>query len=70
MSNQCDKCHYFKDVFGNFVQCVKTGRFVDYEYWHNIHPEDCPRNHAEFNGPKHDNHGAEKDMGRSIKINL
>lgn len=40
--NKCDKCKYFRDVFGNFVQCVKTGRFVDYEYWHNQEPEDCP----------------------------
>lgn len=40
--NKCDKCKYFRDVFGNFVQCVKTGRFVDYEYWNNIEVEDCP----------------------------
>ena len=40
--NTCDGCKYFKDVFGNYVQCVKTGRFVDYEYWNNEQPEDCP----------------------------
>lgn len=40
--NNCEHCEYFKDVFGNFVQCVKTGRFVDYEYWNNIEVEDCP----------------------------
>lgn len=42
MKNQCDKCPYFKDIFGNYVQCVKTGRFIDYEYWHNELPDDCP----------------------------
>lgn len=42
--NKCDKCSYLVDVFGNFVQCVKTGRFVTYEYWNNIHPKDCPFN--------------------------
>ena len=35
MTNKCDGCEYFKDVFGNYVQCVKTGRFVDWEYWNN-----------------------------------
>ena len=40
--NKCDDCEHLKDVFGNYVQCVKTGRFVDYEYWNNIEPEDCP----------------------------
>ena len=43
MSNYCDHCEYLKDVFGNYVMCVKTGRFVDYEYYHNIQPEDCPK---------------------------
>lgn len=42
MMNKCDKCQYFTDVFGNFVQCVKTGRLIDWEYWNNIEPEDCP----------------------------
>ena len=42
MKNQCDKCPYFKDIFGNYVQCVKTGRFINYEYWHNELPDDCP----------------------------
>ena len=40
--NKCDKCEYFNDVFGNFIQCKKIGRFIDYEYWHNQEPEDCP----------------------------
>lgn len=39
---KCEKCEYFKDVFGNFVQCIKTGRFLDWEYWNNKEPEDCP----------------------------
>ena len=41
--NTCDKCECLKDVFGNYVQCVLTGRFVDYEYWNNLHPNDCPK---------------------------
>ena len=40
--NRCGNCKYLVDVFGNFVQCIKTGRFVDYEYWNNIEVEDCP----------------------------
>ena len=39
---KCEKCEFLADVFGNFVQCCKTGRFVDYEYWHNEDPADCP----------------------------
>lgn len=35
-------CEYLKNVFGNYVQCVKTGCFVDYEYWHDETPDDCP----------------------------
>lgn len=45
--NKCETCKYIKDVFGNFVQCIKTGRFIDYEYWHNMHPQDCPINKNE-----------------------
>lgn len=41
--NKCDKCEFLVIVFGNFVQCVKTGRFVDYEYWHSTRPDDCPK---------------------------
>ena len=40
--NTCEHCEFFKDVFGNFVQCVKTGQFVDYEYWNDIEVENCP----------------------------
>lgn len=40
--NKCDKCPYFKDQFGNFVMCIKTSRFINWEYWNNIEPEDCP----------------------------
>lgn len=39
---KCENCEYLKDVFGNFVQCVKTGRFLNYEYWNNVNPTDCP----------------------------
>ena len=47
MTNKCDGCEYFKNVFGNYVQCVKTGRLVDYEYWNNEHPKDCPKHEKE-----------------------
>lgn len=40
--NKCGVCEFHTDVFGNFIQCVKTGRLVDYEYWNNIEPKDCP----------------------------
>lgn len=40
--NKCDTCRFHINVFGNFIQCVKTGRLVDYEYWNNLEPEDCP----------------------------
>ena len=39
---KCENCEFFKDVFGNYVQCCKTGRFLDYEYWHDEDPSDCP----------------------------
>jgi len=39
---KCEKCEYFKDIFGNYVQCCKTGRFLNYEYWNNEDPYDCP----------------------------
>ena len=39
--NKCDKCPYLKDQFGNFVMCIKTSRFIDWEYWNNIEPDDC-----------------------------
>ena len=41
--NKCDGCEHFIDVFGNFVQCSETNRFIDYEYWNNEEPEDCPK---------------------------
>ena len=40
--NKCENCEYLIDVFGNFVQYAKTKRFVDYEYWNNKMPYDCP----------------------------
>ena len=40
--NRCDNCEYFVTVFGDHSQCVKTGRIVDYEYWNNEQPADCP----------------------------
>ena len=46
---KCEKCEYFKDVFGNFVQCIKTGQFLDWEYWNNKEPEDCPLDKEEKN---------------------
>lgn len=48
--NKCDKCPYFKDQFGNFVMCIKTSRFIDWEYWNNVEPEDCPLDKEENNG--------------------
>lgn len=42
MRNKCSKCEHFKDIIGNYVQCVKTGRLIDWEYWHDVQPEDCP----------------------------
>ena len=39
---KCEKCEDFKDIFGNYVQCCKTGRFLNYEYWNNKDPYDCP----------------------------
>ena len=40
--NKCDKCPSFKNQFGNFVMCIETSRFINWEYWNNIEPEDCP----------------------------
>lgn len=40
--NHCDNCKYLIDVFGIYVQCMKTRKFIAYEYWSNIEVEDCP----------------------------
>ena len=40
--NKCDKCPFLKAQFGNFVMCIKTSRLIDWEYWNNREPEDCP----------------------------
>ena len=43
MTCKCDKCEYAKDAFGNFIECILLHRFIDYEYWHNETPNDCPK---------------------------
>ena len=46
--NNCEHCEFFKDCFGNYVECVKLCRFVDYEYWNNLEVEDCPLKNADL----------------------
>lgn len=41
--NKCSKCEYCKDVFGNYIQCAKTGQFIDWYYWNDEEPESCPK---------------------------
>ena len=44
----CYGCKYLRDQFGNFVECgllAKEGThlFVDYYYWNEGYPDDCPK---------------------------
>lgn len=41
--NYCD-CKSLKDQFGNFVFCPLLQQFVDWYYWNNKAPENCPKN--------------------------
>ena len=43
VGNKCSKCEYCKDVFGNYIQCAKTGQFIDWYYWNDEEPESCPK---------------------------
>ena len=42
MPNKCENCEFFKDVFGNYVECVKLHKLVDWWYWNNKEVDDCP----------------------------
>lgn len=44
MKEWCGKCEHMKDVFGNYVECVLLHKFVDWWYWNNSVPDDCPLN--------------------------
>lgn len=40
----CYGCENLVDSFGNFVECIKLHRFVDWYYWHgSTAPDDCPK---------------------------
>lgn len=39
---RCEQCEFVKDVFGNYIECVKLHRFIDWWYWHNKTLDDCP----------------------------
>ena len=39
---RCEKCEFAKDAFGNFIECVRLHRFIDWWYWNNETPYDCP----------------------------
>ena len=43
----CYGCKYLIGAFGNYVECRKTAEhgthmFVDWFYWNNGSPKDCP----------------------------
>ena len=39
---ECLNCEQLVCVFGNYVQCMKTGRFVDFYYWNGTCDPKCP----------------------------
>lgn len=39
---KCIDCDHLADFAGNYVECVLLHRFVDWCYWHDISPDDCP----------------------------
>lgn len=46
----CTNCRYLVDFAGNYAECVKLHRFVDWYYWKSLSPDDCPLK----NGDKED----------------
>lgn len=38
----CTNCRYLVDFAGNYCECVKLHRFVDWYYWKSLSPDDCP----------------------------
>lgn len=38
----CTNCRYLVDFAGNYSECVKLHRFVDWYYWNSLSPDDCP----------------------------
>ena len=40
----CYSCEHLHDEFGNFVSCDLLHVFVDWYYWNDQTPKDCPLN--------------------------
>ena len=40
----CTTCEYCKSFDGNYSECVQLHRFVDYWYWKDKCPDECPKN--------------------------
>ena len=40
MPTSCSRCICCRG--SNYSQCTRLNRFVDWEYWHNTKPKDCP----------------------------
>lgn len=43
----CTNCPNMADFAGNYVECVKLHRFVDWWWWRDQAPEDCPKREKE-----------------------
>jgi len=39
----CTSCEHIADFAGNYTECVLLHRFVDWYYWKNLSPDDCPK---------------------------
>ena len=39
----CTGCEYLADFAGNYVECTLLHRFVDWYYWRDSCPDDCPK---------------------------
>ena len=45
----CTNCKYIADFAGNYTECVLLHRLVDWYYWRNLSPDDCPENKVKNN---------------------
>lgn len=39
----CTNCEYTADFAGNYIECIKLHRFIDYYWWRSLSPDYCPK---------------------------
>lgn len=48
-NHTCAGCGYITSFGGNYIECVLLSRFVDWYYWNNKSPDDCPKKKRKLN---------------------